>query len=113
MTQHHWGDGFDFDTLNKVAEAISKEFEDETNFILLWKEKYGTIRYEGWFKYGAKDYDDEQWNNIEAGKRLWEIIQKHAKANPSIEDELIEDFVIYDEIVGKEMQSKYWRIDDA
>ena len=46
MPYHEWGDGFDFNKLDKAANFISKAFYLFTGERLGWKEKYGTVRYE-------------------------------------------------------------------
>lgn len=47
MPHHDWGDAdFDFDALNRVGRYISKLYKRCTGKQIVWKEKYGTIRYE-------------------------------------------------------------------
>lgn len=45
---HYWGDGFDFNRLNKAGKQIENIFRELSGLELYWKEKYGTLRYE-WF----------------------------------------------------------------
>lgn len=49
MTYHIWGDDFDFEELGRVGREIADYCEEVGDFYLIWKEKYGTIRYEMMF----------------------------------------------------------------
>lgn len=57
---HMWGDGFDFDRLNKAGKQIENIFRELTGLQLHWKEKYGTIRYE-WFSDPKADRNSYDW----------------------------------------------------
>lgn len=46
MAHHEWGDGFDFDKLDRAGIFISRSLRILLRIRLMWKEKYGTIRYE-------------------------------------------------------------------
>lgn len=46
MVDHTWGDGFDFDRLNQAANYLAEAYYSLTGKNIIWKEKYGTIRYE-------------------------------------------------------------------
>lgn len=46
-TYHVWGDpDFDFDELDRAGRYLSTLYRRSTGKTILWKEKYGTIRYE-------------------------------------------------------------------
>lgn len=46
MPWHHWGGEFNFDKLDKAGRYLSKLYKRITGKHMIWKEKYGTIRYE-------------------------------------------------------------------
>jgi hypothetical protein len=46
MTYHIWGDGFDFDGLSLAANWLRRLYKCQTGKDMIFKEKYGTIRYE-------------------------------------------------------------------
>lgn len=46
MAHHSWGDGFDFDRLNAAGCQIANIFKALTGQHIIWKEKYGTLRFE-------------------------------------------------------------------
>jgi hypothetical protein len=60
MAHHEWGDGFDFDRLNKAGKQIENIFRELTGKELYWKEKYGTLRYEWFYNPEVKEEDIEK-----------------------------------------------------
>jgi len=43
---HMWGDGFDFERLNEAGKQIANIYKELTGYNIIWKEKYGTLRFE-------------------------------------------------------------------
>lgn len=60
MASHIWGDGFDFDRLNKAGNQIENIFMELSGLQLHWKEKYGTLRYE-WFSNPKVERSSDDW----------------------------------------------------
>lgn len=106
MTYHEWGDGFDFNRLEQARLKIMNHVTYVTGYSLICKEKYGSIRYERLIppKKGRPEYSEDS---------VWKIIYMYIKVLitkefPDLEDELLEDFAIREEIVGKDVYDKYW-----
>lgn len=57
---HMWGDGFDFDRLNRAGKQIEDIYRENTGLQLHWKEKYGTLRFE-WISDPKLAKDDPDW----------------------------------------------------
>lgn len=82
MPWHHWGGNFDFAKLNRAADRMAKVYERITKKPMVWKEKYGTVRYEFTFAWVNTVEDIEVFEKV-----LKWIIKKY----PEIAGELIED----------------------
>lgn len=118
---HSWGDGFNFRKLEEIGVEIQKELERKTFCTLMWKEKYGTLRYEYIFPPYGGIFITKWWQRIywesklycylqsRAWRKLVKICLKKAKQYPDFEDEILQDIAGNEELVGKELHDKYWR----
>jgi hypothetical protein len=93
MPHHIWGDGFDFNKLSYVIHRLAKLYKRLTNNSLVYKEKYGTIRYESIFLWIETDQEFEIFN-----KCLKHIIKKY----PRLAGELISNWIPC-------MDDNYWK----
>lgn len=97
MTYHIWGDGFDFNKLNQIAYEVSDIVYAKTCCRVMWKEKYGTIRWEAvivpfslkipaW----ARSWLCRKWQQW-AETVMVEEIKKAAERHPDFAEELLDD----------------------
>lgn len=63
MVAHSWGSGFDFDRLGEAGKQIENIYKAISGNQLLWKEKWGTIRYE-WILVPGKTLVDEETGEL-------------------------------------------------
>ena len=86
MPCHYWGSEFDFIGLEKAAYDLYKLYFKLTKKSMVYKEKYGTIRYEFVYSWINTQEDFDVFN-----KCLKHITRKH----PKYIGELVEDWVTY------------------
>lgn len=82
MTLHCWGDGFDFETLDKAGGYLKKTYGELSGKRMCWKEKYGTIRYES------------TWDWVETAQEfLWfnQAVRETIGHFPEIAGEIVDD----------------------
>lgn len=84
MPWHDWSGDFDFDGLCSAAERMSRVYERVTKTRIMWKEKYGTIRYE---------YTDLWIENEEHVKMFVKCLKWIIKKEPKFAGELVDDVV--------------------
>lgn len=84
MTTHFYGDNFDFDGLEKAGRWIATFYYRRTHKRIMWKEKYGTIRYEFTYLWCL----DSRHTFI-----LCEILRRATLKFPDIAAELVDDLV--------------------
>ncbi len=82
---HDWGSDFDFAELNKAASRCAKLYERFSGQCVMWKEKYGTIRYEYEYLWLKSNEDVELFCKI-----LKFIVNKH----PTVAGELVSDWCV-------------------
>lgn len=82
MPFHQWDDGFDFTKLEKAGTWIATFYRRLTGKNMIWKEKYGTIRYE--FTYFWLSEDDE-------AIILFEILRRATVKFPKLAAEIVDD----------------------
>ncbi len=85
MPYHEWGSDFDFGRLNDAASWVENFYRRMTGNMVVWKEKYGTVRYEfthSWLKSNK---------HVEI---MCEILRRACYKFPDMAKELIEDWVI-------------------
>lgn len=130
---HSWGDGFDFDRLDRAHNIIYSRVKRLSGCYLMSKEKYGTIRYEHvfppnfrWLRirsptkvtnmYGTYRPYLFTWDTcwlyrkwrLFGWKVLVRVVQEVIEDFPDMEDELMQDLACNEELVGKEVHDKYW-----
>jgi len=120
---HEWGDEtFDWRALAAAGEYIRKYVRRYSLCSLMYKEKYGSLRYEWIFPpYGgiyiymrSKIY--RWWNHCWLYRKwtnLGWLVLKRAVFNaiekwPHIKDELLSDLAANEKLVGTEIHKKYW-----
>mgnify|MGYP001295598864 CR=1 FL=1 len=101
MTHHYWGDGFDFDRLKEAGKQIENIYHELTGESLIWKEKYGTLRYQ-WFH--NKEDAKVDGNVKGAGIRPVDLTNKDflfaimitVHDYPDLVSEILSDFLFHD-----------------
>lgn len=107
-TTHHWGDGWEgWPTLHKAMEEIDTRVY-EAGYTLIFKEKYGSIRYEHVID-NKEANEDYKWDHIDSWKVVTAIVLDVADKYRSISDEILEDIAAREEIVGQSLHDFYWR----
>lgn len=84
MPHHEWGDEFDFNGLEKAAKNLSRLYKKLTRRHIVYKEKYGTIRYEFIHSWITSEKEFNLFN-----KCLKHIVKKY----PHFAGELVEDWI--------------------
>lgn len=106
---HEWGDGFDFDLLLEAGVYISKNIATFSSYRLIWKEKYGSIRYERLFYRHA----DNKLKFLRKYQLAWAklvfrfFVYRAIKKYPDMRDEILCDAVMWDCFTKKEKE-EYW-----
>ena len=86
---HSWGDGFDFDELYRAEKFICDYVSANSDYYLVSKEKYGTIRYEHVI---PKDRQNNDWDTPDAWKVVQAGIFEAILLWPHLKVELTRDF---------------------
>lgn len=122
---HHWGDGFDFKALDNIGRWIAKDVKNHSGCTLVWKEKYGTLRYEHTFpspiwekiagildRLPGQQYIGSTYLlpyfAARGQQALKEAVLCAIELHPDFEDEILEDIASDEDLMGKEIHDKYW-----
>ena len=103
---HIWGDGFDFEGLGKAMEYIGSTLKDTFGHTVIFKEKYGTARYEMVIPLQEDGATDKEYSD--AWYHLYLVVCDACAKYPNFKNELMEDLAYREETVGKQVHDQYW-----
>ena len=122
---HFWGDGFNFDRLDDAGRFIAKAVKRKTGCTLVWKEKFGSLRFEVIIPSKRTQRICRALDKISFGYYLgyrliehrvtdkaWKVTLNEClraiKIFPDMKDEILQDIAADEMLVGKELHEKYW-----